>query len=285
MKNSKGPKISVIIPTYNEEKVIGACLISLSHQTFKDFEIIVVDDGSTDDSKRIVRNLESQISNLESFTQNHKGPGEARNLGARKARGQIVVFVDADMTFDNDFITKLVQPIIDGTSKGTFSKDEYVSNWDNVWSRCWNINQGWEEKRRHPRNYPDTQRVFRAILRSEFDRVGGFATGGHYTDDYLSERLGYEADVVRGAKFYHANSDTLKEIFSQAKWAAKREYKFGIVGIFFSLMRSSFPVSLVIGLSKSVLNLESRFVLFKIVYDLGTFIGLLEIIFTNKRGR
>ena len=81
------------------------------------------------------------------------------------------------MTFDKDFLKNLARPIEEGSVKGTFSKDEYVSNWENIWARCWSINEGWELKRRHPKNYPNHQPVFRAVLKSEFDRVGGFTPG------------------------------------------------------------------------------------------------------------
>src|SRR3989344_8477717 len=128
-------KVSVIIPVYNEEKVIQYCLESLKNQTFRDMEIIVVDDGSTDRTQELVKGVMLLI-------QDHKGPGEARNFGAKQAKGEILVFVDADMTFDKDFIKELIKPIITEKSKGTFSKDEKVSNWDNIWAKCWNINEG-----------------------------------------------------------------------------------------------------------------------------------------------
>ena len=89
-------KISVIIPTYNEESVILDCLRSLASQSLKDFEIIVVDDGSTDTT---VEKLEDVMV----LHQNHLGAGAARNLGAKQAKGDILVFVDADMTFDRNF--------------------------------------------------------------------------------------------------------------------------------------------------------------------------------------
>ena len=188
-------KISVIIPTYNEEDVIRECLESLSKQTYRDLEIIVVDDGSTDGTI-------SNIRGVKLLKQEHEGPGAARNLGVKESLGEIIVFVDADMVFKEDFIEKLIKPITGGVTKGTFSKDEYVSNWNNVWARCWNINEGWEPKRRHPKGYPDTQKVFRAILKSEFERVGGFDVTRGYNDDWsLSEKLGYKADVVESAVF------------------------------------------------------------------------------------
>ena len=269
-------KLSVIIPVYNEEDVIIDCLKSLSNQIYKDFEIIVVDDGSTDNSK-----FKSQ--NLKILTQNHKGPGAARNLGAKHAKGDILVFVDADMTFDSKFLQELIEPILYAKAKGTFSKNEYVSNWRNRWARCWNINEGWESGRRHPKGYPDKQKVFRAILKSEFDKVGGFDPSRGYTDDWtLSERLGYEAEIASGAKFFHKNPEKLAEVFKHAHWVGKRRYKLGFLGYILALFRSSLPVSLVVGILKGLLNHMPDFIIFKVIYDFGIFSGILDYILTGR---
>lgn len=291
--------ISVIIPTYNEEKVILECLASLQKYSEKDFEIICVDDGSTDTTMQKLRSASKTFENLRLIEQKHQGPAMARNLGAKNAKGEILVFVDSDMTFDSDFLPNLVKPIIQGKSTGTFSKEEYVGNWENVWARCWNINENLPAKRRLPINYPDTQKVFRAILKSEFNRVSGFSKGG-YTDDYsLSEKLGYEAIEANsaifypkdkksdreGAIFYHRNPDSLMEVFNQAKWVGKREYKFGILGLAIALLRSSLPVSFVIGIYKAISILNFKFLIFKLIYDLGIFVGILEMILTGKTSK
>jgi glycosyltransferase involved in cell wall biosynthesis len=275
-------KVSVIIPTYNEEKVIKDCLESLFLQSYKDMEIIVIDDGSKDNTLNILSEMKSSTK-INVLKQAHKGPGMARNLGALSAKGEILVFIDADMTFDEGFIKDLVKPIIDSKSKGTFSKNEIVSNFENVWSRCWNINQNWENKKRLPKNYPDTQKVFRAILKSEFDKVGGFSKGGFYTDDWtLSEKLGYEAEAVAGAKYYHQNPDNLEEVFSQSKWSSKRSYKLGVLGYLIALIRATLPVSVLIGVIKSVKHKNMSFLVFKIIYDLGTFIGVTSYMLSGK---
>ena len=271
-------KISVVIPTYNESNVIGECIESLSKQTYHDFEIIVVDDGST----KTLEKISSQVTTLH---QNHLGAGAARNLGAKQAKGEILVFVDADMTFDKNFLKNLVKPIVLGKANGTFSKYEYVSNWENVWARCWNINQNWEERKRHPRNYPDKQKVFRAILKKEFDKVGGFTPGG-YTDDYsLYDKLGYMAASTPGAIFYHENPSSLKEIFIQAKWVGKRGYKLGAFGYLIGIVRASLPISFMVGTFKALINMLTAFLVFKLVYDFGILIGMLEMILTGKRAK
>jgi len=270
-------KLSVIIPTYNEERSVGECIDSLEKQTYPDFEVIVVDDGSLDGTMDILQDLKVKTQNLKVLKQDHKGPGTARNLGADEAKGDILVFVDADMTFDKNFLKNLIRPIVSGRAKGTFSKYEYVSNWENVWARCWNINEGWEERKRHPKNYPDTQKVFRAIVKKEFDRAGGFDSSAGYMDDWtLSKKLGYEAVSTPGAIFYHENPQSLGEVFSQAKWIGKRPYKLGMVGKFIALFRASLPVSLVVGITKSLLSFNLSFLLFKLVYDSGIFLGIIE---------
>lgn len=274
--------ISVIIPTYNEKEVLKECVESLGAQSLNDFEIIVIDDGSRDGTLEILKNLKRSLQNFKFERQGHLGPGAARNLGAKKAKGDILVFVDADMTFDKDFLKKLTERIIEGSVKGTFSKEEYVSNWKNIWARCWNFNENWEDKKRHLKNYPDNQPVFRAILKPEFDRVGGFTPGGYNDDWSLSEKLGYEAIAAPGAVFYHKNPQTLSEVFNHAKWVGKRPYKLGIVGSLIALIRSSFPVSLAFGLYKSLVHREPAFILFKVIYDLGIFIGVINYLITGK---
>src|SRR3990167_5069479 len=104
-----GFQISVIIPVYNEEKVIGRCLESLACQTLKLKEIIVVDDGSSDKTLQVLSNFQFSIFNFQLLQQRHKGAGAARNAGAAKATGEILVFVDADMRFHPKFLEELTK--------------------------------------------------------------------------------------------------------------------------------------------------------------------------------
>jgi glycosyltransferase involved in cell wall biosynthesis len=275
-------KISVIIPTYNEEGVLEDCVESLGAQTHPDFEIIVVDDGSKDGTLRILENLEKTLPNFKFVKLYHGGPGAARNLGVKNAKGDVLVFVDADMTFDKFFLETLVEPIGKNDIRGTWSREEYVSNWDNIWARCWNINENWEVKRRHPRNYPDHQPVFRAILKSEFDRVGGFTPGGYDDDWSLYKKLGYEATNAPGAVFYHKNPASLAEIYNHARWVGKRHYKLGYLGYLGGLGRASLPVSLIVGIYKSFRYGEPAFSVFKVVYDSGIFVGILQYLISGK---
>lgn len=279
-------RVSVIIPVFNEETNIASCIRSLILQKLNDFEIIIVDDGSTD---RTIEEISPFVLNkkvkISLYRQDHCGPGNARNLGSKYAKGDILVFLDADMTFDKIFLKQLISPIVRRETNGTTSHNEYVSNWKNVWSRCWNIQEGWKEKMRHSKkNLHGSQfdPVFRAILKSQFDKVQGYDPGG-YTDDYsLSKKLGYEAQIVNGARFYHANPDNLKEVFYQSSWSAKRKYKFGVIGTIIALIRSSLPVSLIVGILKSLVYKTPQFILFKVVYDFGVFVGIILYSTTMK---
>lgn len=88
--------ISVIIPVYNAEKYIKRCLDAVINQTYKDFEIIVVDDGSTDKSFEIVKKLQSEFKKINVLQQEHKGSASARNLALQHVSSKYLCFIDAD---------------------------------------------------------------------------------------------------------------------------------------------------------------------------------------------
>jgi|SRR3989344_3655200 len=281
----KNKLVSVIIPIYNEEEVIENCLESLAKQSYKDLEVILVDDGSTDRTLEIIRNWKFEIGNLKLLEQKHMGPGVARNLGASEANGDILVFVDADMAFDKNFVKDLVKPILDGKSIGTFSKNEFVTNKDNIWSICWNINRNLPADRMIGKNYPNSAPVFRAILKDKFLKVGGFDTDGRYTDDWsLSRKLGIESTLALGAIYYHQNPNSPREIWKQARWIGKNEF---ITGTFLRKARSfvlySLPFSIIVGICKSIIKVQPRFLIFKLVYDLGIWISVVKSFFGESK--
>ncbi len=276
------PLVSIIIPVYNEEKVIADCLKSLKEQSWQNLEIIIVDDGSTDKSPQIVKAFGATL-----LGQKHKGPGPARNLGAKRAKGQILVFVDADMTFEKDFIKDLIAPIIEDKTIGTFSKNEIVNNQDNTWSICWNINKNLPKERMIPKNYPDHAPVFRAILKSEFVKVRGFDTNGQYTDDWsLSRKLGRESSLAPGAYYYHSNPSSLAEVWKQARWIGKNEFISGsLLRQTRSLIIYSLPISLLVGIYKSIIRSNAQFIVFKLVYDFGTWVSVIRSFFGERKAR
>lgn len=93
-------KISVIIPVYNVEKFISKCLDSIVNQTLKDIEVIVVNDGSPDNSQKIIDKYAKKYSIIKSYIKENGGQGSARNLGLEKANGEYISFVDSDDWLD-----------------------------------------------------------------------------------------------------------------------------------------------------------------------------------------
>lgn len=266
--------ISVIIPVYNSADTISACLNTLSNQTLKPLEIILIDDGSNDSTIKVINTLKKKLPNIILLTQSHQGPAVARNLGASKARADILVFVDSDMEFDQGFLSQLTLPIRKKTTQGTWSGNEWVKNWQNIWARCWNYNQN----RRTPKMIGDlkTQRpVFRSILKSEFLRVKGFDNIGYIDDWTLGNKLNYQPKVTT-AKFFHHNPDSLKKVFKQANWIGKRPYKLGSLGTIYTIFKTNFLFSIITGLINSIRFLSPRFFIFKLVYDLGIFTGAIQ---------
>ena len=100
-------KVSVIIPVYNVEKYLRRCLDSVINQTFRDLEIICVNDGSTDSSAEILEEYKSKDERIILLNQKNKGQGNARNSGLRIAKGEYIGFVDADDWICLDFFEKL----------------------------------------------------------------------------------------------------------------------------------------------------------------------------------
>jgi len=94
------PKVTVIIPTYNMAKYLPEAIESVLNQTYKDFEIIVLDDGSTDDSKEIVKKyIDQSRNNIRYIYQENQGVVKARNKAIMNARGEFIAFLDADDKF------------------------------------------------------------------------------------------------------------------------------------------------------------------------------------------
>ena len=90
------PKVSVIVPVFNSEDLLGNCLESIENQSLKDIEIICVDDGSSDGSFDILKQFASKDSRFKIYQQENSGAGSARNKGIEESCGEYILFVDSD---------------------------------------------------------------------------------------------------------------------------------------------------------------------------------------------
>ena len=95
----KKPKFSIIVPVYNTEKYLKRCLDSIKSQSFKDYEVIIVNDGSTDNSSDIISKYPYKIINQENL-----GLSRARNNGVKEASGDYLIFLDSDDYIEKDLL-------------------------------------------------------------------------------------------------------------------------------------------------------------------------------------
>ncbi len=106
-------KVSVVIPVYNAEKYLRQCIESLLNQTLSDIEIIFVDDGSTDKSAEIISKYAESDSRILLLRQKNKYAGSARNTGLDAAKGEYIIFLDADDFFDSDMLLEMYNKAVD----------------------------------------------------------------------------------------------------------------------------------------------------------------------------
>ena len=104
-------KASIIIPVYNAERYLQECLDSVMNQTFRDFEVIAIDDGSNDGSADILRKVQESDSRIHIFRQQNKGSAAARNYGLLLAKGDYIAFLDADDRLESEYLRILVNLI------------------------------------------------------------------------------------------------------------------------------------------------------------------------------
>ena len=123
--------ISVIVPVYNVEKYLEECLDSIQNQTYSNIEIILVNDGSTDNSKEICEKYCKQDSRFKLINQTNQGQSVARNNGVAASTGEFIVFVDSDDIIRRNYLEKLMQYMTEEVdiveSKFTIQKNEFFN--------------------------------------------------------------------------------------------------------------------------------------------------------------
>lgn len=110
-KGGSQPKISVVVPVFNVEQVLPQCVESILNQTFKDFEVIFVDDGSEDNSLNILYHYEDMESRIQVLSQQNKYAGVARNRAMQIAQGDYLIFLDSDDFFEPNLLEEMYNSI------------------------------------------------------------------------------------------------------------------------------------------------------------------------------
>jgi poly-beta-1,6 N-acetyl-D-glucosamine synthase len=179
------PAVSVLVPAYNEKLGIEATVRSMHNQGHSKFEVVVIDDGSTDGTAEIVERLRDELTGVILVSQSNAGKASALNAGMRVAGGDIIVTVDADTVFEPGALAKLVQPLCDPTV-GAVSGNTKVANRSGVLGRWQHLEyvMGFNLDRRMYDVLgcmPTVPGAIGAFRRSALEQVGGFS------DDTLAE--------------------------------------------------------------------------------------------------
>lgn len=204
---SKKPLVSVIIPAYNEQEDLPACLESIKKQTYAHIETIVVDDGSTDNTIALAKQAGCTV-----LKQTHQGPGVARNLGAKKAKGEILVLIDADMVLFPDYVEKLTLPIRKNEALGTIESIQY-----NV--QTTKMQECWGKEVRTVQLEGINSATVRVIATKDFLNLGGFDKKYGYADDRtFFLKYGIRFHILPDVKCHHKTPPTFKGVYKQSRW-------------------------------------------------------------------
>ncbi len=177
-------KISVVIPAFNAEKFIGEAIESVLKQTYENWELFVINDGSTDDTATIVQEYISQDKRVELIQQNNQGVSVARNMGAQLAQGEYIAFLDADDRWLPEKLATHLDHLSDNASIGvSFGRVRYVQTNGaptSLIANCPLTNlESWNFLYGNP-----TVTTSNVVVRKEvFQQLGGFDPGMSYSED------------------------------------------------------------------------------------------------------
>ncbi len=225
------PKISVIIPAYNSEKFIKRTIQSVLNQTYKDFEVIIVDDGSTDNTKEVVEEFQKKDSRIKYLWQENSGaPARPKNKGIKESKGKYIAFLD----HDDEWLPEKLEKQLVLFEKQKNSKLRFVSSWGLIFNA--KENQTYEHKIKKRGN------VFQELLANNFilscssiflkkeifESVGFFDENLKFSDDWemwIRIAQKYEFDFINEAlfKYYWHGENVMNKLKGEEKL---KEYKY-----------------------------------------------------------
>ena len=209
-------KVSIVVPARNEETEIRSLLESFKKQTFKDFEVIVVDGNSSDKTREIAKKLGARVI---PESGKYRSPANARNLGVKAARGEIVGIMDADTFVNREFLKSIVEEFNRGGKRvfGVNCSIQIVK--DTFWSRVRAAFIAASEAPRTP--FPlFIRREYRKAI-GEWDASVGFAEDRLYVEKintFLAKRKELKTSFARNAVLYLHVTRSLDELFNQQCW-------------------------------------------------------------------
>lgn len=214
-------KVSLIIPIYNTAKYLPACLNSVLNQTYKNLEIILIDDGSTDDSGKIADDYKKRDNRIKVLHQTNSGQSAARNNGLKLATGVFLGFIDSDDEIKPTFVEDLLSAFNENTALsicGIHYKRLKKNSAENVY-----INElparGESERKSvyilkllalDGRLYSSVNKLYRAKIakKCSFDETLNFAEDTKFVLDYLKKATGEIAFVLKPLYIYNFGTET-----------------------------------------------------------------------------
>ena len=191
-------KVSVIVPVYNVEKFIDKCLDSLVNQTLKEIEIIVVNDGSPDNSQKIIDEyVKKYPDKVKSFIKENGGQGSARNLGMEKAKGEYISFVDSDDWIDLEALEEMYN--LAKTEKSDIVICDMIDHYSDytIYHNCTKYNSVFEV----------TPSACNKIFRKKIIKDLKFLSRLWYEDFNFTTKILFNTDKISNISkgFYHYN--------------------------------------------------------------------------------
>lgn len=166
------PKISVILPVYNEEKYLSQCLDSICVQTIHNIEILCIDDGSTDGSNELLQRYAVRDQRVRLFVQKNKGAGAARNLGIRHAKGEYYAFLDSDDFYEPEMLEKSLKSLEAYNSDfAVVGSDQYNEKTRTYWKDLSVVNENALPPYMPFKHRELTENVFRCFVGWAWDKV------------------------------------------------------------------------------------------------------------------
>lgn len=226
------PTVSVIIPVYNAEKTLKQCLASVLNQNYKNYEIIVVDNASTDGGKDIIREFQKKSKKIKYIFEEKEGRGAARNAGVKKAKGKIIVMTDSDCIVPKNWIKELTKPIIYENEYVVmgFEKDLIKNFWTkNIQKANWKFFKrnlhGKYISHIDTKNFAIKSPIIKKLM---FDSsLEAFEDFHFYLRLKKIARIRFNPSILVGHNHQNSLIDVVKINFNRAYWTVKiyRKYK------------------------------------------------------------
>ena len=215
------PKVSVIVPIYNTSKYLPKCLDSIIGQSYQNLEIILIDDGSTDDSGKIADDYAKKDKRIKVFHQKNAGQSAARNLGLQKATGDYVGFIDSDDRIDRQFYEEHLKAFdanISVSVCGAHYKFLKQGSSRDVYINPIRARKKHESKKAYMlylltidgRMYWSVNKLFRTDVakKCEFDKSLNFAEDTKFVYNYFKKASGEPIFILKPLYIYNFGTET-----------------------------------------------------------------------------